>query len=191
LNEVRAGCLFIISGPSGVGKSTLVQRLIHEQTSLKFSISCTTRPRRPQEVEGVHYFFVDEATFESMLSEDAFIEHARYNDNWYGTPIAPLREWVEQGHKVILEIEVQGATQLREQQDQLGIPMCFVFILPPSFEHLKQRIDHRGTESEAKREKRLQIAEQELQHADSFDIQIVNMDIEHAYQELCDVVANN
>jgi len=185
------GRLFIVSGPSGVGKSTLVQRLLKLDPALKFSISYTTRPQRPGEENGVHYHFVDNTTFKQMLARGAFIEHARYNNNWYGTPIEPIQEWVSQGRKVILEIEVQGAEQLKARQAALGIPMCFIFILPPSFEHLKQRIEHRGTESAAKRQSRLEIARQELEKADAFEVRIVNQDVELALGQLRNAVVSN
>ena len=99
-----AGRLVIVSGPSGVGKSTLVQRLLHEHPELAFSVSCTTRARRPGEVEGVHYRFVDRATFQEMAARGAFLEHAEYNGNGYGTPLEPIHAWVAQGRRVILEI---------------------------------------------------------------------------------------
>lgn len=185
MNEAASqGQLFIISGPSGVGKSSLVQKLLEESDRLKFSISYTTRPKRPQEMDGVHYHFIDQATFDQMVAEGQFLEHATYNNNSYGTPIPPINAWIQQGYGVILEIEVQGARQLREKQDQLDIPMHFIFILPPSFEHLKQRIQGRGTEDPEKQAKRLKIAQHELEQADHFDINIINDDFDEAYRQL-------
>ncbi len=185
LNEALSlGHLFIISGPSGVGKSSLVQKLLTESDQLKFSISYTTRPKRPQETDGFHYHFIDQATFDQMVLENQFLEHATYNHNSYGTPIPPIHNWVKQGYGVILEIEVQGAQQLREKQSQLDMPMHFIFILPPSFEHLEERIKGRGTEDPDKQARRLQIAQHELEQADTFDVQIVNDDFDLAYENL-------
>lgn len=167
-----------------MGKSSLVQQLIEQSDRLKFSISYTTRPRRPQEVDGVHYHFVDQATFDQMVAENQFLEHATYNNNSYGTLIPPIKAWIEQGFGVILEIEVQGAQQLREKQDQLDIPVHFIFILPPSFEHLKQRIQGRGTENPEKQARRLKIAQRELEQAKHFDINIINDDFDEAYNQL-------
>ena len=184
----QRGCLFIVSGPSGVGKSTLVQRLLKSKQQLRFSVSYTTRPKRPQEVEGKHYHFVDAAQFERMIAQDAFLEYAQYNGNWYGTPAAPVHRWMEEGHDVVLEIEVQGAQQLRRKQAQLGIPMRFIFLLPPSFEQLKARIMARGTEDETKQEKRLKIAEVELSQAGWFDVHIVNDQLDVALRQLMEAV---
>lgn len=185
----RRGCLFIVSGPSGVGKSTLVQKLLQAKPQLRFSVSCTTRPRRPQEVEGKHYHFIGEPQFERMIAQDAFLEYAQYNGNWYGTPAAPIARWVEEGRDVVLEIEVQGAQQLRRKQAQLGIPMRFIFLLPPSFEQLKARIMARGTEDVSKQEKRLKIAEVELSQAGWFDVHIVNDRLDVAMRRLVEAVA--
>lgn len=124
-----------------------------------------------------------------MVEQGAFLEYAEYNENWYGTPMAPLQRWVEQGKKVMLEIEVQGARQLREQRKTLTIPMCFIFILPPSRTQLKDRIQRRGTESAAKRESRLKIAERELKEADWFDVRIVNSNLDRAFEQLQQIVA--
>ena len=190
MSEVAAkGCLFIISGPSGVGKSTLVQRLLKSDPSLTFSISCTTRPQRPRERDGVNYHFISNGQFQKMVREHQFLEYAEYNGNWYGTPLAPLQQWVAQGKKVILEIEVQGARQLQAQRETLPIPMCFIFILPPSKAQLKDRIQRRGTESAAKRESRLKIAEKELKEASWFDINIVNNTLEDAFAKLQRIIA--
>jgi len=191
LNEAAPlGHLFIISGPSGVGKSSLVQKLLGETDQLKFSISYTTRPKRPQETDGFHYHFVNQKIFDQMVLDKQFLEHAIYNHNSYGTPIPPIHDWVRQGYGVILEIEVQGAQQLRDKQDQLEIPMQFIFILPPSFEHLKARIEGRGTEDPEKQNRRLQIAEHEIEQADHFDLQIINDDFDVAYEALASHIKN-
>jgi len=178
------GRLFIVSGPSGVGKSTLLQRLLASRPGLRFSVSYTTRPRRPQEQEGVHYHFVSRETFERMLEQNAFLEHATFNDHLYGTAAAPITQWVSQGRGVLLDIDVQGAEQLREKRVTLDLPMRFIFILPPSFDNLKERITKRGTENEHRRLERLRAAEDELQQAPYFDLRIVNDDLDVALETL-------
>lgn len=174
----------MISGPSGVGKSTLVQTLVQAHSTLKFSVSYTTRPKRPGERDGVHYHFVDQTRFEQLIERGEFLESAQFNGNYYGTPVTPIRNWLSQGFSVISDIDVQGAEQLKKKQIEMNIPMCFIFILPPSMNSLKQRITARGTEDEAKREKRLQIAEEELNKASDFDVQIVNDQLDVAVEAL-------
>jgi len=180
--------LFIVSGPSGVGKSTLVQHLLATHPELRFSVSYTTRSRRPQEQEGVHYHFVDPETFERMVKQNAFLEHATFNEHRYGTPAAPIAQWVTQGRGVLLEIDVQGAEQLRAKRSALKLPMRFIFILPPSFDNLKQRITRRGTEDAHRRQKRLRAAQDELKQATHFDVQIVNDELDEALLALTHAV---
>jgi len=180
--------LFIVSGPSGVGKSTLVQRLLTTHPELRFSVSYTTRSRRPQEQEGVHYRFVSPEVFERMVEQNAFLEHATFNEHRYGTPAAPIARWVTQGHGVLLEIDVQGAEQLRAKRSALKLPMRFIFILPPSLDNLEQRITRRGTEDEYRRQKRLRAAQDELKHAAHFDVQIVNDELDVALEALTHAV---
>lgn len=174
----------MISGPSGVGKSTLVRALVRAHATLKFSVSYTTRPKRPGENDGVHYHFVNRTRFQRLIERGEFLEYAQFNENYYGTPVTPIRNWLSEGFSAISDIDVQGAAQLKKKQIEINIPMCFIFILPPSINSLKQRIIARGTEDEAKREKRLQIAAAELSKASNFDVQIVNDQLDVAVEAL-------
>ncbi len=175
-----AGTLYVFTGPSGAGKGTLISLLREKDDKLYYSVSATTREPRPGEVDGVHYFFLQKGDFEKKLSENAFLEHARYVDNYYGTLEAPVNEKLQEGFDVILEIEVQGALQVREKRPDAVL----VFIAPPSFEELESRLRGRGTESGDKIEKRLETAKLELGQKDKFDFVIVNDVLERAADEL-------
>ena len=177
------GLLLMISGPSGVGKSTLIQRL-HGKFDFVFSVSATTRKRTKDEVDGVDYYFIDEKTFKQWIEEDRFLEHAIVFDKYfYGTPAKPVQDQLQQGRIVVLDIDVQGASQVRAHApDALG-----VFILPPSEEVLHQRLIGRGREEENLIEQRFSKARSEIEEArktDIFDALIVNDDLERATAEL-------
>ena len=174
------GKTFIISGPSGVGKSTVLKELFKDRDDLYFSVSATTRAPRPGEEDGVHYHFTDVDTFRRMISEDAFLEYAEYVGNFYGTPKKFVDEAMEQGKDVILDIEVQGALQvIGKRPDTVRI-----FIAPPSWDALEQRLTGRGTDSPEKIQKRLLRAKVELQAAENYDYLVVNDTVENAVREI-------
>ncbi|MBR5224538.1 MAG: guanylate kinase [Clostridia bacterium] len=175
------GKLFVFSGPSGVGKGTLKAKLFEEfGDQLAFSVSATTRGPRDGERDGVDYFFITRQDFEERIAKDDFLEHATFSGNSYGTPRSFVTGLLEKGVNVLLEIEVQGAMQVREKMPE----SVSVFILPPSYEELERRLRGRGTESEEKVRLRLQTALAELPFAEKYDYRIVNNDLEAAYQEL-------
>ena len=178
------GNLFVISGPSGVGKGTIVSQILDELPDTCLSISATTRSKRAGEVDGVNYFFLDRSAFEEQASQGGFLEWAEYAGNLYGTPRAFVEEQIAQGKQVILEIEVQGALQVKEQMPEAKL----VFIEPPSIEELKARLVGRGTESDADVQARMAAAEVELERKMEYDRQLVNDCLDHAVAELADYI---
>lgn len=179
-----SGSLYVISGPSGAGKGTLVARLMELVPGAWLSISATTRQPREGEVDGVHYQFLTVNQFEDIIAQDGFIEWANVHSNYYGTPLAPIQEHREQGDTVFLEIDVQGAFQVREKIPDAKL----VFIAPPSMEVLEQRLRGRGTDSEEVIVKRLANAAAELEAAERYDHVIVNDDLEKATEDLLKVI---
>ncbi|MGO5028632.1 guanylate kinase [Candidatus Agathobaculum pullicola] len=182
---MRKGTLYVFTGPSGAGKGTLLSRLQEQDDRLFYSISATTRTPRPGETDGVQYYFLSKAEFEEKIAQNAFLEHARYVDNYYGTLEAPVNEKLEQGFDVVLEIEVQGAMQVHEKRPDA----VMVFIAPPSFEELAARLRGRGTEDEEKVLKRLETAKEELKHQNEFDYVVVNDELDRAVEELQNILA--
>lgn len=177
---MEPGRLYVVSGPSGVGKGTVLARLKSSYPRIWGSVSATTRTPREGERDGIDYFFLDREEFEREVDEGGFLEWAEYAGNLYGTPLERVRERIEQGYDVILEIEVQGALQVKEK-----MPECrLVFIEPPSFEELENRLRSRGTEDEETITRRLKTAELELEKKMEYDIQLVNDDIDRAVSEL-------
>jgi guanylate kinase len=177
--------LFVIAAPSGAGKTSLVKALRERLPALQVSISHTTRPRRPTEEHGREYFFVDQAQFRRLIAEGAFLEHALVFDNYYGTSLAQLQEKLAAGHDVILEIDWQGARQVRS-----AVPGCrTIFILPPSRAALRQRLTGRGTDSQAVIERRLADAVADMSHWNEFDFVVVNDDFDRAVAQLAEIVA--
>ncbi len=174
------GKLIIISGPSGAGKSTIVFKTMEGRNDLCFSTSVTTRSPREGEVDGRDYFFIDRARFDEMVMNDELLEHASYVTNCYGTPRAYVERQLEKGMNVILDIEIQGARQVREKMPEA----VTVFILPPSMDVLRSRLEGRGTDSKEAIESRIRRAVQELREADFYDYLIVNHDLETAAKEL-------
>ena len=182
MQEQSRGVLFVLSGPSGVGKGTLNAKLFAEfDDQIAFSVSATTRAPREGEIDGKHYFFISRQEFENRIANNDFLEHAEFAGNCYGTPVSYVNSLLEQGKNVILEIDVQGAMQVRSRMPE----SVSIFILPPSFEELENRLRGRGTETEEKIQMRLGAARREMEYAPQYNYQIVNGgDLEAAYQEL-------
>ena len=175
-----SGRLFLITGPSGVGKGTLVSALLERHPDIWLSISATTRAPRSGEVDGQSYFFLQRSDFDAKVAQGGLLEWAEFAGNCYGTPREPVEAQLQAGRPVLLEIELEGARQVRR-----SFPSCFqIFIEPPSFEELERRIRGRGTDSEEAISKRLERAKVELQAASEFDAVIVNGDLAEALQQL-------
>ncbi len=175
----KKGKLFVISGPSGAGKSTVVFKAVENRDDVCFSISVTTRKPRPGEVDGKEDFFVELDRFKEMVENDELLEHAEYVANSYGTPRAYVQKNLDAGMNVLLDIEVQGARQVHEKMPEA----VMIFIVPPSMEVLKQRLENRGTDTERAIEARLIRAKQEYAEADFYDYIIVNDDADKAAKE--------
>ncbi len=175
------GRLFVVAGPSGAGKGTLIEELLRRHPTAWLSISATTRKPRPGESHGVQYFFLDEKTFRERAGRGEFLEWAEVHGNLYGTPRDEVMERLEGGRDVILEIDVQGARQVREKvPDAVGI-----FVMPPSLEELERRLRGRGTESDRELERRLRNAREESRAAEEYRYVVVNDDLHRAREELC------
>lgn len=178
------GNVFVVSAASGTGKTSLTAALAAVNDCVQVAVSHTTRKPREGEINGVHYHFVDTATFEQMIGDGAFIEHARVHNHYYGTSATEVEKIRNQGIDVILEIDVQGAEQVRRQMPDA----VSVFILPPSMDALRQRLLARGTEDEAQLALRLQNARGEFEQASLFDYLVVNDDLPTATQDLMHIV---
>ena len=173
------GRIIIVSGPSGVGKGTILKELMRRDPKLRFSVSATTRAPRPGEVEGVNYFFVDKHYFEKMIEDGQLLEHAFYAGNYYGTPEKAVNEALEQGYNVVLEIDVQGALQVMQRRPDA----ITIFIAPPSFEELTRRLNGRGDTAPEIAGLRLHIALQECATATHYQYIIINDSVSHAADE--------
>lgn len=177
----RSGMLIVISGPSGVGKGTLVKELYREMPELRFSVSVTTRQPRPGEEDGKHYFFRTEEQFQRMVEEGDLLEYSQFvNGLFYGTPRAYVEEMIAEGHDVLLEIDVKGAIQVKERWPH-GV---YIFILPPTLEALEQRLRKRQTEAAEAIRQRLSVAVDELNFLPLYDYQVVNDDLSKAARKL-------
>ena len=176
----RKGLLLVVSGPSGAGKGTICKALLNKNDQIKLSVSATTRKPRNGEVHGVNYFFIEKEEFTRMVENGEFLEHAQIYDNFYGTPKAAIIEKKKKGQDIILEIEMQGARQIKEVYPE-GV---FIFVLPPSLEELKSRIVGRGTETQEEIEKRFSCAFEEINQIVNYDYFIVNEDIEKSVNDV-------
>ncbi|MBD3306874.1 guanylate kinase [candidate division KSB3 bacterium] len=175
------GILFVVSAPSGGGKTSLCKAVIQRLPNFEHGISYTTRQRRPNEVAGKDYHFVSEAEFMRMVEADEFVEYAYVHGNYYGTSINSIAETLAKGKHLLIDIDVQGAKQIEERYGDEGI---FIFILPPDFDLLRERLTDRQTDSEAEIERRLQKAEEEVRHYENYDYVVLNDDFSKAVNAL-------
>ena len=179
-----SGCLFVVAAPSGGGKSSMVNALLEREPGIRLSVSYTTRPPRPGEKEGVHYHFVDPATFRALEEKGEFLESAHVHGNWYATSATWLRAQVNAGQDVLLEIDWQGAQQVR-----VLIPDSVqIFILPPSWKALRERLEKRAQDSPEAITRRLEAAREEMRHCGEFDYVIMNQDFARAVDDLSVIV---
>ena len=184
MQEKKKGMLLVLSGPSGVGKGTLADRLLKEDSTFRFSVSVATRAPRPGEIDGVHYHFLTEEQYDELLAKDAFLEHADVHGHRYGTLKEEVNGLREQGINVLLDIDTVGAINVMAKE-----PDCVsVFILPPSFGELRRRLIGRHTESEADVEKRLANARGEVEKMPLYRYTIINDELDVAYTELLHIV---
>ncbi len=181
----QKGLLIVLSGPSGVGKGTVRKALFEkEETTLQYSISMTTRKPRDGEVDGVDYFFKSKEEFEELIRNDKLLEWAEYVGNYYGTPVDYVRQTLDEGRDVLLEIEVQGALQVRKKFPE-GV---FLFLAPPSLEELRTRIENRGTETEDLILNRMNVARDEIEMMSAYDYVVINDEINHACDRINAIV---
>ena len=184
MKEKRKGMLLVISGPSGAGKGTLVERLLKKDPSFSFSVSVTTREKRKNEIEDVHYHFISEEDYDKLLEQDAFLEHASVHGHRYGTLKSEVYERMERGQNVLLDIDPQGARAVMEKE-----PGCVsVFILPPSYSELRIRLHTRNTERPEDIERRLNNARGEIAQMNRYRYLIVNDNLDLAFEQLQAVV---
>lgn len=180
------GTLVLFSGPSGVGKDTVLEIVLNKDKTLQKSVSCTTREIRENEVDGKDYYFISVPDFEQMIDNNEVLEYAKYGKNLYGTPKAPVDKWLDEGKIVILKIEVQGAVNIKKlYPDAIGI-----FILPPSMDELENRLRSRATEKEEDILKRLEIARNEIQQSNNYDYLVINDDLDRASENVLEILHN-
>ena len=174
------GRLFIVSGPSGVGKSTVLRAVLERRENARFSVSATTRPVREGETDGVHYHFIDEGTFREWIAREEFLEYAEYVDHFYGTPKKFVEAALDAGQDIVLDIEIQGAAQVEKRRPDA----VTIFIGPPSWAELERRLTSRGTNTPEEIQKRLARAKEEVRNAHSYDYFVINNDVENAVREI-------
>jgi guanylate kinase len=184
LDRVRPVFPVVVSGPSGVGKTVLVKKLLELDSGLTTSISATSRPPRGEEKDGIHYHFIDTARFETLIKDGGLLEWAQVHDHYYGTPREPLEKSLESGVGVVMNIDVQGARQVRAAREDA----LLIFIAPPSIEALEQRLRLRGTDRESEISLRLRNAVGELDQAVHYDYVVVNEDVDNAAARLREIV---
>jgi guanylate kinase len=182
--NTRKGNVLVLTGPSGVGKGSIVSMVLKKHNDVVLSVSATTRAPRPGEVDGVNYHFISKAQFNELIDKCEMLEWAEFAGNYYGTFKSAVKKEVQQGNDVILEIEVKGAMQVKEKLPEAKL----LFIAPPSFEELKKRLIGRATEPPMVVEKRLAIAREELEQKGKFQFVVVNDDLETAIKEVEDII---
>ena len=176
--------LIIITGPSGVGKGTIVKELLDRNKDIWLSISATTRNPRVGEKDGLNYYFISEERFKDMIDKKEFLEWAQFAGNYYGTPLSSVNEKIEKGFIVLLEIEVEGAKQIKEKFPE----SLSIFLLPPSKEELEKRIRNRGTEKEEAIDRRLSRANYEIASSNQFDFVLTNHDVDETVKEVFKII---
>ncbi|MDO5022568.1 MAG: guanylate kinase [Eubacteriales bacterium] len=185
MKETRKGMLIVISGPSGTGKGTLCKRLLHEDTSLCFSVSCTTRAKRDGEIDGVHYHFISENQYDALLQQNKFLENATVHGHRYGTLETPVDEIIERGQNVLLDIDPQGALKVMEKRKDC----VSIFILPPSYDALRVRLHTRNTDDPKEIKRRLNNARGEVDKLNKYQYAVVNDDLQMAYEKLSHIIS--
>lgn len=182
--EKLIGTLFIVSAPSGAGKTSLVNALVRDTNHLKLSISSTTRPPRPREIDGYHYHFIEESKFQQKITAGDFLEHAKVFGNYYGTSQESVDKMLHEGHDVVLEIDWQGAELIKKRRPEA----ISIFILPPSIEDLRERLDSRGQDSQEVIDARMAKSMNEISHYHEADYLVINDDFEEALKCLKTIV---
>ena len=181
------GNIYIVSGPSGVGKGTVVKKVVEQNETIVLSVSATTREPRAGELDKIHYFFMTKEEFCNVVDNDGFLEHAVYCDNFYGTPKKAVMDKIEEGFDVILEIDIQGGLQILEKlPEAMGI-----FVLPPSYKELEKRLRGRQSESDDVIAKRLDAAKAEIKQSYLYDYFVVNDTVEHAVKSIENIIESN
>lgn len=182
----RRGLMFVLSSPSGAGKSTIARQLLAEDDDIELSISVTTRERRQSELDGVHYHFIDEPRFTRMAERGELLEWAEVHGNYYGTPRDPVEKALSQGQDILFDIDWQGTRQIAEKMPE---DLVRVFILPPSMKELEARLKRRAEDDDATIKKRLKGAREEIEKWSDYDYVIVNEDLADAYSSVCAILA--
>jgi len=187
LTTGEKGNILVLSAPSGAGKTTLAHTLLAREPRFKFSISSTTRPQRPSEIDGQDYFFVSDGQFRAMRSQDAFLEYAQVFGHWYGTSKEHVESLLAAGHSVLLEIDWQGARRLRER----NVGALTIFVLPPSTEELERRLRNRGSDTEPTILRRLADASEDMSHWHEFDYVVINNEVNSTVETILSIVAGS